>query len=425
MPDYNTIMNRRIFMNNKLFVGVDVSEATLEVAFLRDNATPVRPNQSYPNTPEGHRDITGAAVAAASLLGRKTKIVVGMESTSNFHKNLELVLRNHKPHQIEVHVINPKSIKNFRRMNLKVIKTDKLDAHMIALYIAKIQPEPNARDIEGQEELKELTRLRRSYIEEATRFKNRLRRLLRRYFPGYKQYLGKKISMKMLVAFSNFSEPDEILRKDIMTIANTKTAYRHKIGKNFAVALRHLAQQAPNRKMNKGVAMAIKLTARRILDIMTQIKQIESFIEQTLCAYFPDHTLYSVPGLGSISIASIIAEVGDIKRFNSVEKFIGYTGLYPVVWESGETKVRFKMTNKGNKMLKMTFLIASAASRRFNPVIRCFYDRLRANGKSKKAAGGAVARKLAVLVFTLLYKNEEWNPEIARNSLEKSLKMAG
>jgi len=412
-------------MCNKIFIGVDVSEATLEVAFLRGDGTPVRPNQTFPNIPGGHRDIKGAVIAAARLIGRKTKIIVGMESTANFHKNLELVLIDNKPQNIEVHVINPRCTKNFRKMNLKVFKTDKSDAQLIALYLAKIQPKPNAHDIEGQEELKELTRLRRSYIEESTKFKNRLRKLLRRYFPEYKQYLGKQISVKMLVAFSKFGEPDEILKKNINSIANTKTAFRHKIGTDFSFALTQLAKQAPNRRPNKGVVIAIKLTAQRILDIMTQIKLFEKLIEQTLNDYFPGHKLHSVPGLGSISIASIIAEVGDINRFDSVDKFIGYTGLYPVVWESGEMKVRFKMTNKGNKMLKMTFLIASAPARKFNPVIRFFYDRLRANGKSKKAAGGAVARKLAVIVFTLLYKNEEWNPEIAAKYLERSLKKTG
>jgi len=412
-------------MNDEIFIGVDVSEATLEVAFLRDDGTHVRPNQSFPNIPKGHRDMKGAVIAAARLVGRKTNIIVGMESTANFHKNLELVLRNNKPKHIEVHVINPKCTKNFRKMNLKVFKTDKLDAHMIALYLAKIQPKPNVPDIEGQEELKELTRLRRSYIEESTKFKNRLRKLLRRYFPGYKQYLGNQISRKMLVAFSKFGEPDMILKKNVNFIANTKTAVRHKIGTDFAEALIQLAKQAPSRKLNKGVVVAIKLTAQRILDIMTQIKQFEDLIEQTLNDYFPDHKLNSVPGLGNTSIASIIAEVGDVNRFDSVDKFIGYTGLYPVVWESGEMKVRFRMTNKGNKMLKMTFLIASAPGRNFNPVLRFFYDRLRAKGKSKKAAGGAIARKLAVIVFTLLYKNEEWNPEIAAKYLERSLKKTG
>lgn len=351
-------------MDNKIFIGIDVSEATLEVAFLRSDGTPVRANQTIPNTPEGHRDIKGAVIAAARLVGIRTKIIVGMESTSNFHKNIELVLRNNKPKHIEVHVINPRCTKNFRRMNLKVFKTDKSDARMIASYLAKIQPKPNIPDVEGQEELKELTRLRRSYIEESTKFKNRLRKLLRRYFPGYKQHLGKKISRKMLVAFSKFGEPYEILMKNINSIANTKTAFRHRVGTEFALALTQLAKQAPNRKLNKGIVIAIKLTAQRILDIITQIKQIEDLIEQTLNEYFPANKLHSVPGLGSTSIASIIAEVGDINRFESVDKFIGYTGLYPVVWESGETKVRFKMTNKGNKMLKMTFLIASASARR-------------------------------------------------------------
>ena len=406
-----------------LFVGIDVAEAKFDVAFRDVKGQPVRPDAVFPNSPDGIRDLKGAVIAAASLIGKGTKIVAGMESTSNFHKNLASVLYSARPRKIETHVINPCAVKQFKKMHLKVYKTDKLDAHMIALYLAKISPKPSLPDLPGQEELKELTHIRRSFQEETTKFKNRLRRLIRIHFPGYKLLLGEKISMKMLVAFSLVSSPDEIISMGKTKISGLSVSFRHKVGHAFAVNLVKLAENAPVKTLPDGTSLVIKWTAERLIQLLTQIKTLDENIVSSLNSFFPDHCLNSIPGLGPVSIATIIAEVGDIKRFETPEKFIGYIGLYPVVWESGEMKAHFRMTIKGNKALKMTFLVASAAGRLFNPVIRNFYDRLRERGKSKRAAGGALARKLALLVYAILYNNEPWNSEKALAGLEKSISM--
>ena len=405
---------------NELFVGVDVAEARFDVAFRDSVGQPVRSDRSFPNTPDGIRDLNGAICACASLIGQKSRIIVGMEATSNFHKGLEKTLREARPRTIEVHVINPYAIKQFKKMHLKVYKTDKLDAHMIALYLAKIAPRPYPEPAPGQEELKQLTRLRRSFSEETTKFKNRLRSLLRVHFPGYKQRLGNTISKKMLVAFSLYGSPHEIAAVDIDELADARTAYRHKIGKVFADNLKLLVKDAPVQRLAPALALVITWTARRVLDLADQVKELDSQIAMMVEEYFPGNVLESVPGLGGVSIAAIFGEIGDPKRFDTVEQFIGYIGLYPIVWESGQTKARFKMTKKGNKLLKMTFLVASAAGRRFNPVIHELYYRLRKRGKSKKAAGGAIARKLAAIVFTLLKNGEKWNPEKALAGMMKS-----
>jgi len=87
-------------------------------------------------------------------------------------------------------------------------------------------------------------------------------------------------------------------------------------------------------------------------------------------------------------------------------------------------KRRYRMTTKGNRMLKMTLLVASAAARQYNPAIASFYERLRARGKSTKAAGGAIARKLAEIVFAVMIRNEPWNAEKAMRGIEKSCAMS-
>ena len=72
--------------------------------------------------------------------------------------------------------------------------------------------------------------------------------------------------------FSKFGETDEILKRNINSIANIKTTFKHKVGTELAISLIQLMKQATKRKLNKGIITSINLTTQRILDIMTQIK---------------------------------------------------------------------------------------------------------------------------------------------------------
>ena len=71
----------------------------------------------------------------------------------------------------------------------------------------------------------------------------------------------------------------------------------------------------------------------------------------------------------------------------------------------------------------MALLLATASARCNNPHMRNFYNRLRARGKSKKAAGGALARKLATLVYAILRSGKRWDEGIALEGIKKGNEM--
>jgi len=406
---------------NELYVGIDISNAKVDVAFLDAEARSVRPSAAYPNDPEGWTALKSAIVAAATSVGPKARVVCGMESTSNMHKRLEQALRAEKRRKLEVHVLNPRAVKHFAKALLKDAKTDRLDSRIIAQFLLRMQPEPNGELPDRFEELKEATRTRRRLVEERTDHKNRLHKLLRYYLPGYRKALGiRQLPKRLLVVLAQLPSPHLLLEQSPEELASICYGRNHRVGEVFANKLHTLAASAPNLELPKVTRMLIQTTARRILDLDELLGEVDQAIGELLDAVFPDEVLTTIPGIGKVSAAAILAEVGDITRFKTKAHFIGYCGLYPIVWESGEAKKRYRMTRKGNRMLKMTLLVASAAARQYNPVIACFYERLRARGKSKKAAGGAIARKLAELVFTLLVRNEPWSSEKAMRGMQKA-----
>lgn len=408
----------------ELYVGIDVASQKVDVCFIDNEGRTVRPQARYGNDPQGWTELKAAIVSASSLCGRRPRVVCGMEATGNMHKRLEEALRKEKRRPLEVHVLHPRAVKHFAKALQRSAKTDRIDAEVIAQFLLRLQPQEKAAPPEGLEELREVTRMRRKLIEERTTCKNRLHKLLRYHFPGYKKLLGKQLSNRLLVVLESMPSADLILENGAEKIARIKNGNKHIIGRKFSESLCELASQAPAAALRKSTRMLLQSTAKRIRELTTHVAELDGIIEELLEEVFPNEVLTSIPGLGKVSAAAILAEIGDVRRFTSKGQFIGYCGLYPIVWESGEAKRRYQMTFKGNRMLKMTFLIASAAARQYNPVVATYYERLRKRGKSTKAAGGAIARKLAEIVFALLASNQPWSDDRARAGLSKGYAMS-
>jgi transposase len=320
-------------------------------------------------------------------------------------------------------VLHPRAVKHFSRALQTSAKTDRIDAEVIAQFLLRLQPKPKAAPPEGLEELREVTRMRRKLIEERTTSKNRLHKLLRYHFPGYRKLLGNQLSNRLLLVLESMPSPDLIRERGIEKIAEIQNGSRHRIGTKFSENLLQLATQAPAATLRGSTRLLLQHTAKSIRELTARIAELDEIIEELLQEVFPGEVLTSIPGLGKVSAAAILAEIGDISRFEGKGQFIGYCGLYPIVWESGEFKRRYQMTFKGNRMLKMTILVASAAARQYNPVVADYYERLRRRGKSTKTAGGAIARKLAEIIFALLASNQLWSAEKAQSGLTKACAM--
>jgi len=404
-----------------LYVGIDVANATVSASFLTGEARPMHPQVTYPNDPEGWTALRTAIVAAAARVSPQARVVCGMEATGNMHQRLEQALRAER---WQVHVLNPRAVKRFVQALLGDAKTDRGDSHRIALFLLRMQPEARPELPRAFEEFREATRTRRRLVEDRTDCKNRLHKLLRYHFPGYRRRLGKGLSKGVVAVLAAMPSPDALLARSPEELAAFSYGARgYRLGAARAQQFHTLAAQAPQARLPEVSRLLIATTARRILELDALIAQLDPAIERMLHELFPHQVLTTIPGLAKVSAAAILAEVADIHRFQDQTRFVGYCGLYPIVWESGEAKRRYRMTRKGNRMLKMTLLLASASARQYNPLIAAFYERLRRRGKSKKAAGGAIARKLAALVYAVLVTGEPWSAEKAAQGMERARAM--
>lgn len=143
----------------KIYIGIDVSKATLDVFIL-----PSKKYMQFKNEAEDFAKL----IKKCNLFSNATIV---MESTGGYEKPLANALCLAS---FAVCVINPRQIRDFAKSLGKLAKTDKIDAAMIALYASKLEPKPNVIFNKNQQELASLNARRRQLIDMITAEKNRL-----------------------------------------------------------------------------------------------------------------------------------------------------------------------------------------------------------------------------------------------------------
>jgi len=144
-------------------------------------------------------------------------------------------------------------------------------------------------------------------------------------------------------------------------------------------------------------------------------KEIKA-LERQIAVVVPEtqKLLRSIPGVGAVSAACLVAYVGDIQRFASPEKLTAYIGLDCRVHESG-TSIHGKgyLTKRGNKYLRSTLFNAAFIAQKRNPELKKFYDKKIKEGKHHFAALCAVERKLVHLIFAVWKRGTpfEYHPQ--------------
>jgi len=142
------------------------------------------------------------------------------------------------------------------------------------------------------------------------------------------------------------------------------------------------------------------------------IKELDDRLEEGSEGVVEIELLKTIPGIGQIWSVTIYAEVGDISRFSSRKAFASYTGLVPSVRCSGESCYRGGITRLGSKALRHALVEVAIRAIGEVPSLNRMYNRVLYRSNVQKARV-AVARKLAVIIYAMLTKNEPFRLELA------------
>lgn len=124
--------------------------------------------------------------------------------------------------------------------------------------------------------------------------------------------------------------------------------------------------------------------------------------------------LETIPGIGPGTSAMILAEFGDVSRFQDAGQMASFCGLTPRQRQSGTSvRGRSMLSKTGSSRIRHALYMPALSAIRYNPVIRAFRARLLANGKHKMVIVGAVMRKLVYLAYGVLKSGRPFDPTLA------------
>jgi transposase len=140
-----------------------------------------------------------------------------------------------------------------------------------------------------------------------------------------------------------------------------------------------------------------------------QIERLEEKIERKVLESPAAQRLLTIPGVGQYTAAVIVAEIGEVDRFDEDKQLVSYAGLDPVVHQSGDKEVRGSISKEGSAPLRWALVQCASIAVRCDEYFGNFYTRLKKR-KNHQIAIVATARKMLVSIFYMLTRKEPYDP---------------
>ncbi len=404
---------------NPLFVGIDVGSQNNAVYLMKPDGSK-HSSFSVQNNRGGAKLLTEKIVSAVQTQGL-TDVVIGMEATSIYGDSLVYTLREDGKlgqYPRKIHVLNPKQVSKFKESYSDLPKNDDVDAFVIAdkLRFGRITKEVYMDDYRYKA-LQTLTRARFYAVQDLTREKQRFANYLFLKCSGLAQDKDiKNTSATTLALMEHFETADDLAYADLDELTSfIIKAGRGRFADAEATAKAVQAAARGSYRLPKTVndsvnqAMSVSIATMRALD--GQIKVLDKAIEQQF-EIIPN-TLTSISGIGKVYSAGIIAEIGDIHRFQSQASVAKFAGLVWTQHQSGNFEAQnTRLIKSGNRFLRYYLLEAANSVRRCDSEFRRYYDLKfkEVNKYQHKRALALTARKLVRLVFRLLKDSRLYKP---------------
>ena len=180
-------------------------------------------------------------------------------------------------------------------------------------------------------------------------------------------------------------------------------------------ALKQERQRVRNRLAVENASPAVTRQLRAQLSFLEkQIAQTEDLIRQHIDRY-PDlkqqrDLLKSIPGIGDITACQLIAELGDLRRFDNVREVVAFAGLNPRQHQSGKKRVTHGISRMGRASLRAALYLPAVVARRCNPRLKVWAEQLSQRGLTGKQVIVAVMRKLIHLAYGVLKSGRAFDP---------------
>jgi transposase len=310
-----------------------------------------------------------------------TGLTVVMEPTRNAWVPLAAWFRRHGAVVI---LVPPEQSADLRDYYSKHAKSDRLDSRMLA-RLPLLHPD-GLRPAEGlgpADALRRATKLRASLVKRRSAILARLDAYLELLGPAWHAAFGGDLALNTPLRFlaAGYADPHALRRLGRARLAKFIWRYSHGAwGDEHATRLLAAAAETialwAEEISYPDLAEDIAAEARLALALSTEIRDLEQKIATLLHHLDPAGIMQSVPGVGAVNAAQILARLGDPARFRSLAGARSFTGLVPSLTASGTSGRHGPPTKSGDALLREALFTAADQARRTDPTLAARYHRL-------------------------------------------------
>lgn len=401
-----------------IFLGIDWAEAHHDLCLLSETGSVLARGR----VPDGVEGVARLHEMVAEHADEPGEVVVGIELDRGLLVGA-LVASGY-----QLYAINPLSVDRYRdRHRVSGAKSDPGDAKVLAEIVRtdRHNHRPIAGDSGAAEALKVLARAHKDLIWSRQRQANRLRNLLREFYPAALACFGSDLASRDALAVLDRAPSPEQGRRltGSQIVAALRRGGRQRNLKRRAVeisrALRSPQLEAPQ-VLAGAYAVSVHALVAVLREMAAQVEALERELQRSFRSH-PDAEIYlSLPGLGDVLGARALGEFGDARtRYGDPRSRKAYAGTAPITKASGTKRVvlarfaRNKHLADACQLWAFTSLVRSPGARRY-------YDALRARGKTHNQALRQLANRLVGILHVCLERRELYREDVAWPKLEEA-----
>ncbi|MFQ7310484.1 MAG: IS110 family transposase [Sellimonas sp.] len=400
--------------DDMLIVGCDIGSETHYVRAIDARGRELSKKVlAFENDAEGFRKAHDWAVQLAAANDKK-QIVLGLEPTGHYWFCLAAWMVSNG---ISVVQVNPYAVKQTKELeDNSQQKDDRKDPKLIANLVKDGNYGMPYLPEKVYAELRRLSMFREQLTEDRNRNMNRLHREMKIYFPEYKDAFGKVDGTFCMEVLKEAPFPEDILRLGIEGIREIwhKAKLR---GRGYSRAAEIVKYAETSIGLKDGTAAgkeAVRWFAEKIMELDEELAGIENRLNEK-CKEIPHaENILEIPGIGGKILSGILAEMGDISRFDDAKELQKLSGLGLVSCSSGKHKGETRISHRGRKRLRYWLFQAARSAVAHGEEykwIHAHYTTRAGNALQKMQSLIVIACKLLRVIYTMLKTGKPYDPE--------------
>lgn len=409
-----------------LVVGVDVAKETQYCRGFNYRGVELGKVHSFSNNLDGFENFKEWAEGLMKINGLDN-LIIGMEPTGHYWFNLGDYCRNN---DLKIVLVNPFHVKRSKELDdNSPTKNDRKDPKTIAkLVIDGRYVEPYI-PIGVYAELRGAVRMYDHVIGCKIVVENKIQQWLDIYFPEFTKVFGTWYCKSGMITLREFPLPSMIVELgETKVLEIWKKEIKQGVGKKRAQKLVEIA------KSSVGIKEALRMGLKELkclineYDIyMKQLEEIKTDMEELLKQVKGAKELLNIKGMGLVTVAGIIAEIGDISRFEDARQIQKYAGLNLVETSSGKHKGQTTISKRGRKRLRALLFKVMLPMVSNNPEFKQlhkYYISRKENPLKKKQSLILLCCKLIRILYAMLTKGVKYDGNKLMSDIKRTIEKA-